>query len=114
MLEDNRLKIFMTVASLGSFTAAARQLDITQPSVSQNIAELERQVGATLFERSRAAVKLTPQGETFKLFAARIIRNYEDLNAVFADYEAFKSMSERVNELTSDPLYDVFKEVLPR
>ena len=40
MLEDTRLKIFMAVADEGSFTRAAYLLGITQPAVSQNIAEL--------------------------------------------------------------------------
>ena len=42
MLEDFRLKVFLTVESEGSFTKAARNLGISQPAVSQNIAELER------------------------------------------------------------------------
>ena len=114
MLEDTRLKIFMAVAERRSFTEAARALDITQPAVSQNIAELERQAGTALFVRSHGDVSLTPQGETFKLFASRIIKNYEDLNAVFTDYEAFESVSRQVNELVDNPLFSVFKDSLAR
>ena len=53
MLEDFKLKIFVTVAAEGSFTKAARTLGITQPAVSQNIAELEKVTGALLLERHR-------------------------------------------------------------
>ena len=62
MLEDFRLKVFMTVASRGSFTLAAKELGISQPAVSQNVAELEKSVGAELLVRSRGSVALTPAG----------------------------------------------------
>jgi len=42
MLEDFRLKVFMAVAENRSFTKAAAVLRITQPAVSQNIADLKR------------------------------------------------------------------------
>ncbi len=43
--------VFEAVWSLGSYTKAARQLGITQPAVSQNIAELEKELGVVLFTR---------------------------------------------------------------
>ena len=42
MIEDSRLKVFLAVAREGSFTIAARKLGISQPAVSQNVAELEK------------------------------------------------------------------------
>ena len=62
MLDDFRLRVFMMVAAEGSFTRAAQHLGVSQPAVSQNIAELEKQVGAVLFERKRGEVTLTPEG----------------------------------------------------
>ena len=53
MLEDFRLKVFMAVAEEGSFTRAAKSLGVTQPAVSQNIAELEKQTGAVVLPFSR-------------------------------------------------------------
>ena len=72
MLEDFRLKVFLTVESEGSFTKAARNLGISQPAVSQNIAELERETGEELFHRNKGSVTLTPAGTTFKRYAERI------------------------------------------
>ncbi len=112
MLEDSRLKMFLTVARLKNFTAAAKELNVSQPAVSQNIAELERQAGTALFERNRGEVTLTPRGEIFKLFASRIMKNYEDLNTVMSDFEAFESVSAKAAELSSDPLYHLFKDIL--
>ena len=58
MLEDSRLRVFMAVADEGSFTKAAARLGVTQPAVSQNIADLEKVTGQKLFERMRGEVVL--------------------------------------------------------
>ncbi|MDE0150090.1 MAG: LysR family transcriptional regulator [Rhodospirillaceae bacterium] len=61
----NALRAFEAAARLGSFVRAAEELGIHQPSVSRYVAELERDVGVELFERSRRAVVLTPPGAIF-------------------------------------------------
>ena len=76
MFEDNRLKIFFAVVECGGFTAAARKLGVTQPSVSQNIAELEKELGVQLFLRSKTEVSLTTEGELFKGYASQIMHWY--------------------------------------
>ncbi len=53
-MEHFRLRVFGAVYSLGSYTEAARELGITQPAVSQNIAELEKELGTELFVRGSA------------------------------------------------------------
>lgn len=83
MFEDFRLRVFMTVERCGSFTAAARELGISQPAVSQNIAELERIAGAPLFARGRGEVSLTPKGEVFKEYAAQILHWYKAAEEAF-------------------------------
>ena len=84
MLEDTRLKIFMAVADEGSFTRAAYLMGITQPAVSQNIAELERETGRILFERGKGVVTLTPDGERFRVHADRILREHAALDTAFS------------------------------
>ena len=83
MLDDFRLRVFMMVAAEGSFTRAAQHLGVSQPAVSQNIAELEKQVGAPLFERGRGEVALTAEGYVFKDYAARILHWYDATDALF-------------------------------
>ena len=83
MLEDFRLKVFMAVSEEGSFTRAARKLGITQPAVSQNVAELEKDLGTVLFTRNRGAVSLTPSGKTFKEYASRILYWYSAAGVMF-------------------------------
>lgn len=84
MIEDFRLKVFTTVASMGSFTSAARELGVSQPAVSQNIAELEKTLGVELFVRSRGAVTLTSAGATFLEYAQRILFWYSSAETLFA------------------------------
>lgn len=112
ILDDQRLRIFEAVARERSFTVAARKLGLTQPAVSQCIADLEKRTGSVLFDRQRGAVTLTPRGETFKLFADRILRNYEDLDVVFTDYEAFASVAEKLNSIKNEPSFHLFKDIL--
>ncbi len=112
MLEDFRLKVFVKVVELGSFTKAAAELGISQPAVSQNITEIERQVGARLLERNRSAVKLTDKGQTFKSFAETIIKNYEDLDAVFSNYEAFIDIIRASLEIRENPHFDLARRTI--
>ncbi len=58
-----QLRFALAVASTGSFTAAARQCHVTQPTLSNGIAQLEAELGARLFHRTTRAVGLTPFGE---------------------------------------------------
>ena len=83
MLDDFRLRVFRMVAAEGSFTRAAQHLGISQPAVSQNIAELEKQVGAVLFDRKRGEVALTAEGYVFKDYAEKILHWYEATDALF-------------------------------
>ena len=88
MLEDFRLKVFMTVAQEGSFTKAAAKLNVSQPAVSQHISELERTTGVKLFERLRGEVVLTEQGLLFQIHAKRILEAYLSASTLFAQAES--------------------------
>ncbi len=85
MLDDFKLRVFMTVAAERSFTKAASVLGISQPAVSQNISELEKVMDIRLFDRLRGEVAITPQGLVFQQHASRILSSYEDLNMVFCN-----------------------------
>ena len=83
MLEDNRIKIFLTVIECGNFTAAANKLGISQPAVSQNIAELERLLGVPLMERARGEIALTENGRLFEGYARQIAHWYAVADTAF-------------------------------
>lgn len=56
-----------------SFTEAAKHLHIAQPSVSHDVAELEKELGAKFFARTKAGITLTPAGEVFFIEANKMI-----------------------------------------
>lgn len=84
MLADFKLKVFLTVAEERSFTKAASALGITQPAVSQNIAELEKTLGVKLFDRLRSEVALTSEGRTFVPYAEAIISKASAAETLFS------------------------------
>ena len=97
MLEDFRLRVFITVAQEGSFTLAARKLHVSQPAVSQNIAELEKTLGTVLFERLRGEVRLTDAGSLFKGYAEQILHWYGAAADAFSSSDdAGKNLTESV------------------
>lgn len=61
-METTYLHEFAKVAECGSFTAAARELHLTQSTLSKHVALLEREFGADLFVRDRSGVSLTEAG----------------------------------------------------
>ena len=88
MLEDFRLKVYQTVLQTGSFTAAARQLGISQPAVSKNISELEKFAGVRLLDRSKAGVNPTPDGLRMLEMAREVSMAYGKINNRFANPES--------------------------
>lgn len=78
-LDLNLLRTFLTVHRTGSFTAAARLLGLSQPTVTTQIRSLERQVGRELFERRARGVTPAPYADEL---AARIVRPLDALAAV--------------------------------
>ena len=83
MLEDFRLRVFVKLAAEKNFTRAAEALGVSQPAVSQNISELEKQYNVKFFERLRGSVELTPAGEIFLERAKDILQRYSDISLIF-------------------------------
>ncbi len=81
MIDRFRLEVLAALAESGSFSAAARELGISQPAVSQNIAELEKYAGARLFSRSRGGVVLTEKGSVFLRRAEAVLAAYVELES---------------------------------
>lgn len=77
----NNLKTFMAVAQHHSFAEAARQLHVVPSVVAKRIAQLERSIGARLFERTTRSVKLTDSGERLKSKANPVLTAFDGLLA---------------------------------
>lgn len=73
-MELRHLRYFITVAQQQSFTKAAEKLFTAQPSLSQQIKDLEQEVGVVLFDRSSRKVKLTDEGRAFQVYAEKALK----------------------------------------
>jgi DNA-binding transcriptional LysR family regulator len=87
MLNLNKLEVFAAVVRAGSFSAAAEQLLLTQPAVSQHIQDLEASLGTRLFVRSRRGVTLTPAGERLAEYTRAIFQLVAEAQNAVADVE---------------------------
>ncbi len=84
MLNTNRLNVLREVVGHGSFSAAADALSYSQSAVSQAIATLEGEVGASLIERDRRGVRPTPAGAALATHAEGILGRMDDAEAEVA------------------------------
>jgi DNA-binding transcriptional LysR family regulator len=64
-MELRHLRYFCAVADHGTFTEAGRQLHVSQSAISEQLADLEREIGGTLLHRAPGGTRLTPQGQLF-------------------------------------------------
>lgn len=72
-MQFQQLLYFVTVAETRHFTRAAEQVHVAQPSLSQQIRALEKELGAELFSRARGNIALTDAGEALLPLARRIL-----------------------------------------
>lgn len=83
MYDPVLLRTFLAVEGGRSFTAAAQQLGISQPTVSQQVRRLEDEVGRPLFVRETRGVRLTESGEALAGFARSILGAHADAESYF-------------------------------
>ena len=72
-----QLKYLIEIAETGSITMAAQRLYIAQPSLSKSVAELEKEMGITIFNRSNRGVYLSEDGTKFLSYARQIVEQAE-------------------------------------
>ena len=89
-----RLPVFLEAARQKNFSAAAKELCISQTAVSQQIKQLEQELGFRLFDRSRKGVSLTPAGEIY----------YRQCRQVMSSYNSAVYQARRVAEGDPDTL----------
>ena len=80
-MELRQLRYFSAIAKHGSFSKAAEQVFVAQSALSHQLAQLESELGARLFHRSRRGVELTEAGRVFLAHATAILRQVEDARA---------------------------------
>lgn len=78
MIDVEVAKTFLKVADTGSFQEAARELNVTQSTVSARIRTLEARLGRKVFERDRFGARLNAHGEAFQRYAQTIVQAWEE------------------------------------
>ena len=86
-MELRHLRYFLAVADNLSFTRAADQLHVTQPTLSHQVMQLEEEIGSTLFDRIGRRVQLTPSGEIFREYAQRALKEISSATAAISELE---------------------------
>ncbi len=110
-LDPAFLRTFLAVIDCGSFSAAARALGISQPSVSDHIKRLEQFAGQQLFRRSTHAVALTVHGESMVQFARSIIEVNERARRHFANTRTRQTLRFGASEdLVTEWLPEILKD----
>jgi DNA-binding transcriptional LysR family regulator len=84
MLSTADLHFFATVARSASLAAAARELDVTPPAVTQRLQDIERRIGVRLVERSGRRITLTDEGELLATRGQAISDDLAALNELLA------------------------------
>lgn len=105
---DNNLQkyqAFVKTVETGSFTHAARLLNYAQSSVSKMIADLEKEWGVTLLERSRSGVQLTACGEQILPYAHALLEDYQKLSGFVDEMNGVRSGTVRIGTFSSAAIH---------
>ena len=118
-MELRQLRYFLAVAECGNFTRGAEKVAISQPSLSVQIAALEDELGAPLFDRLGRHVALTEAGRLFQDHAQRVIRETELATQSIRDLTGAEQgrlivgVLSTVNSYLIPPLVCRFKQQFP-
>lgn len=92
-MNTKQLQYVLTLAHEGSFSKAADTLNITQPSLSQYIKKIEREIGLELFDRTNGDIRLTDAGRVYIEAGKRILDIEHQMENSFTDLASFKTGS---------------------
>lgn len=102
-MDTQTLKTFLLLAKLKNFTQTAEQLFVAQSTVTNRIADLEAELGKSLFIRTKRSVALTAEGDTFFRYAQRMI---DIENAALQDIHSIKQYENSLHIGTTNTIYE--------
>lgn len=114
------LQVFLSVAKHLNYTRAAEEVNLSQPSVSVRMRQLERDLGSKLFEQLGKKVALTEAGQLLIPYATRVIAILEDVRHAVDELKGLERGSLRIGASTTPGMYLVpqtiahFKQRYPR
>lgn len=85
-----QLKYISIVAEKASMTEAAKELYISQPSLTKSIKELEMEMGITIFDRTNRGITVSKDGETFLAYARQVLEQAELLEEKYKNHSGVK------------------------
>ena len=88
-----QVKYALTIADCGSMNEAAKQLFISQPSLSETMKELETEIGLDIFLRSNRGIVITPEGEEFLGYARQVTEQFGLLQSKYIDKKVKEKFS---------------------
>ncbi len=88
-----QLRYAAAIADCGSINEAAKQLYISQPSLSGMVKELESEIGADIFLRSNRGIVITPEGEEFLGYARQVLEQFKLLEGKYIEKKTKKKFS---------------------
>lgn len=89
-VELRHLLYFQAIAEHGSFTRAAAVIGLRQPTLSQQIHQMEKALGVPLFDRARRRCRLTSAGEMLQPYVRRVLAEMENLRSSLDDLSDLK------------------------
>ena len=87
-MDDFRLRVFLAMVQEKNFTKAAALLKVSQPAVSHNVSELEKELGVKLFERLHGETILTSEGHVFMKYVEKFMNLSSEVNNLFSPLSA--------------------------
>lgn len=114
------IELFCKAAELGSFTAAAEVLGLTQGAVSRSIARLEQRLGVQLFQRTTRSIRLTDDGELYRSQCQQALDQIAEAERAIAGHQTEPSGTLRISAPTTYanfrlmPLLPAFCERYPK
>src|SRR5882757_1122125 len=102
MIDRYLLRYFLAVIDCGSFSKAAKQLNVAQPTLSVGIGKLERLMGASLFHRTSKWVHITEAGSRLAAHARRIENEFNLAEAAVVDMRPARAL--RLGMLSTYPI----------
>ncbi|HXH81770.1 MAG TPA: selenium metabolism-associated LysR family transcriptional regulator, partial [Candidatus Tectomicrobia bacterium] len=100
-----QLEAFLAVARERSFSVAARRIHLSQPTLSEHVAELERELGAKLFVRTARGVGLTEAGRVLETYAARAVATIGDARRAMEELDGLQRGFLEIGASTTPGIY---------
>ena len=101
-----QLQVFLAIARERNFTRAAHRINLSQPTLSEQLAELERELGTRLFARRRGSQTLpTEAGRVFEGYAARVVSTVADARRAIEEIDGLKRGSLVIGASTTPGIY---------